>query len=128
MRLVIINNFSPSMLGKRERVLLWEPITLSDFREILFDYDKVQSYVANSTMVTLINKALESDVFTENKSHVHIGDTDTVIQVTYNGPHIEEPDEGIPDGGKLNFWVIRPLEYVSSFMDSTSGVNYLTYR
>lgn len=134
--LVLLNTFSPNMLGRRETAINWQPVTLNYLARLLESTSGSHtSHISQNAICRILwDKVIsvspwlkEELLIRASKAPYFVSTTDTIIQIQYVGPTIENNDLSLPKGGQLHFWEMVPMIKMSSFQDK-EGTTYSTYE
>jgi len=121
--ITLINSFSPNMLGQNRMTLEWTPVSLRDI-QVLLERETHQSYMGQYNVANVFGKMINQEIKVNRKPY-YIHPNDTVIQVPYIGPYFDDDYEDIPDGGRIIYWQIQPLDLKTTFLDNQKS--YMTY-
>lgn len=121
--ITFINAFSPNMLGQSRMTLEFSPITLSEIVHLM-EGRAFQSYMGQLNIARIFSDYVNQEVRV-NRRPYRIHNNDTVIQVQYLGPFMEEEETSLPEGGRFQYWKITPMELKSEFSDGDN--QFLTY-
>lgn len=121
--ITLINSFSPNMLGQNRMTLEWTPVSIHDI-QLLLERETYQSYMGQYNVANVFGKMINQEVKVNRKPY-YIHPNDTVIQVQYIGPYFDDDAETIPDGGRIIYWQIQPLDLKTTFYDNQK--TYMTY-
>lgn len=121
--ITFINSFSPNMLGQNRMTLEWEPISLKGIQSILED-EPFQSFMGQYNVANIFGTMIGHELKVNRKPY-YVHPNDVIIQVQYIGPYFDDDAKEIPEGGRIIYWKITPLEIKSTFKDSSN--TYMTY-
>jgi septum formation inhibitor MinC len=76
--------------------------------------ESFQSFMGQANVANLFSQMTGMSVQVNRKPY-HIRTSDLVIQVQYIGPYFDDNSKELPQGGRLAYWRIQPIELRASF-------------
>ncbi|MEK9698303.1 MAG: hypothetical protein VW270_21215 [Candidatus Poseidoniales archaeon] len=129
--ITLINSFSPNMLGQNRMTMEWTPVSLREVQVIL-EQESHQSYMGQYNVANIFGRMTGQEIKVNRKPY-YVHPNDVIIQVQYIGPYFDDDADQLPEGGRIIYWKIVPLNLRSSFqadgnhymVHSTKGVSYV---
>ena len=118
--IILINSFSPNMLGQTRAYLEWTPISLSEIISLLGE-ESFTSHMGQANVANVFS-IMTGFLVRVNRKPYYLHRNDTIIQVQYIGPYFDENDTKLPENGRLTYWRIRPMELKNSFKVSNTEI------
>ena len=124
MNTILLNSFSLSIFTRQEgrefyggdytayhmraaaaAVLQFIPITTATAKECLYMSDKIDSFIGHADTAAMVGVDLELPLVPNMEKYV-FSQSDTIIVAQYTGPRLPEGCKSLPEGSKLDYWLV----------------------